>query len=116
MIPGAAPRTVTEAALIAEQIAALCGDWQAARTDASTTASKLTALAIFHHRFLLIHPFLDGNGRTARALLMQQCLDLFGHADMSRMDRGINYHEALFAADNGNLVPLCAIIEAIIAD
>ena len=116
MVPGAAPRTVTEPAMIVEKIAAMCADWETAHTAASTTASKLTALATFHHRFLLIHPFLDGNGRTARALLMQQCLDLFGHVDMSRMDRGVNYGEALLAADSGNLKPLCAIIAAIIGD
>lgn len=116
MMPGAAPRTVTEPALIAEQIAALCADWETARAAASTTASKLAALAAFHQGFLLIHPFLDGNGRTARALLMQQCLDLFGHADMSRMDRGVSYREALLAADSGDLLPLSAIIAAIVAD
>jgi hypothetical protein len=47
---------------------------------------------------------------------MQQCLDLFGHADMSRMDRGISYHEALLAADGGDLAPLCKIIAAIAAE
>jgi fido (protein-threonine AMPylation protein) len=115
-VPGQAPHAVTEPALIAEQVAALCADWEAARAAADTAETKFTAVAAFHQRFLLIHPFLDGNGRTARALLMQQCLDLFGHADMSRMDRSISYHKALLAADAGDLAPLSAIVAAIVAD
>lgn len=116
VVPGEAPRAVTEPALIVEQVAALCAAWEAARGAAETVEARLTALAAFHQRFLAIHPFLDGNGRTARALLMQQCLDLFGHADMSRMDRGIRYHEALLAADAGDLVQLSALIAAIVVD
>jgi Fic family protein len=44
---------------------------------------KLTIndLAIFHCRFEYIHPFLDGNGRLGRFILLKQCLqndiDLF---------------------------------------
>lgn len=115
-VAGEAPRSVTEPALIAEQVAALCAYWEAAAAAADTAEAKLSALAAFHQRLLVIHPFQDGNGRTARAVLMQQCLDLFGHADMSRMDRSISYQKALLAADADDLVPLSAIIAAIVAD
>ena len=43
----------------------------------------------------MIHPFLDGNGRPGGAVFMQQCLDLFGRADMSLLDRGAGYYHAL---------------------
>lgn len=36
--------------------------------------SLLVAIAAIHHRFLWIHPFLDGNGRVAR-LISQQLFD-----------------------------------------
>ena len=116
MIPGGVPRPVTKPDLIAEEIEALCRDWEAQLAKVATPETKLVAQAAFHHRFLLLHPFLDGNGRTARALLMQQCLDLFGHADMSRMDRGVGYREALHAADVGDLTSLSAIIAPIVVD
>jgi len=115
-IPGEAPRPTTEPAMIAVEVEKLCTDWRAAVAAATTTSDKLGALATFHQRFLLIHPFLDGNGRTARALLMQQCLDLFGHADMSRMDRGVAYREALIAADMGDFALLSTLLSRIVAD
>lgn len=30
--------------------------------------SPIIRAGILHHRFVIIHPFIDGNGRTARAL------------------------------------------------
>ena len=68
----------------------------------------------WHARLLVIHPFFDGNGRTARAILMQQCLDLFGRADMSVMEKGARYYAALARADGGDLRDLAAIIRPII--
>lgn len=35
---------------------------------------KIEELALFHGTFETIHPFLDGNGRIGRFLLLQQCL------------------------------------------
>jgi Fic family protein len=37
-------------------------------------AITLTQIAAFHARFEQIHPFLDGNGRTGRIIMFQQCL------------------------------------------
>jgi Fic family protein len=33
-----------------------------------TETSVLIRAALLHHRFVVVHPFIDGNGRTARAL------------------------------------------------
>lgn len=62
--------------------------------------------AWLHHRFSVIHPFTDGNGRVSRCLatlilLRQKWLPLV----ITRTDRP-NYIAALRSADNGDLRPL----------
>lgn len=96
------------------RLASLLQEWRDgyARLVGATTSAKLTALASFHSELLVIHPFFDGNGRVARAILMQQCLDLFGRADMSVMDKGARYYAGLTEADRGNPAPLAAVIAA----
>jgi Fic family protein len=61
--------------------------------------------AFFHHSFVHIHPFLDGNGRTAR-LLMNILLMRNGYpfTIVLKVDRP-KYLRALSEADNGNLTP-----------
>lgn len=66
--------------------------------------------AWLHHRFTLIHPFTDGNGRVARCLatlvlLREHWLPLV----ITRRDR-TSYIAALRSADNGNLRPLVEVI------
>jgi Fic/DOC family len=65
----------------------LCNEWNENYSGLRSSTAKLHAIANFHWNLLLLHPFLDGNGRVARAILMQQCLDLFGRADMTLMKR-----------------------------
>jgi len=84
----------------------LCAEWQKSYPSLPTQARKLAAIAAF--------PFLDGNGRVARAILMQQCLDLFGRADMTLMSKGAEYYAALKAADSADYAPLIALITPII--
>ncbi len=66
--------------------------------------------AEFHHRFVHVHPFMDGNGRTARLLmnfiLMQ---DGYPPAVVLRVDRK-KYYRVLQEADGGNLVPFVDFI------
>lgn len=59
--------------------------------------------AVFHHRFVQIHPFTEGNGRTAR-LLMNAILMRFGYpfiVIVSTQDRS-RYLKTLMEADLGN--------------
>ena len=70
------------------QISALCEAWRNSYGELITEQQKLMAIAEFHSKLLFIHPFLDGNGRTSRAILMQQCLDLFGKADIDSYEQG----------------------------
>lgn len=62
----------------------------------------LLKATIFHHRFVWIHPFFDGNGRTIRLifnlLLMK---DGFPPAIILKTDRK-KYYEALNKANNGD--------------
>ena len=59
--------------------------------------------AVFHHRFVLIHPFTEGNGRTAR-LLMNAILIKNGYPFITivpKRDRS-KYLRVLMEADLGN--------------
>jgi len=66
--------------------------------------------AFFHHKLVYIHPFLDGNGRTAR-LLMNVILMRNGYpfTVFLKVDRP-KYLRALSEADNGNLIPFANFI------
>jgi fido (protein-threonine AMPylation protein) len=71
----------------------------------------IQALAALHHRFLLIHPFLDGNGRVARVLLDQAARELL-HTPVGpalTVDSAA-YFESLRAADRGDTGPLEELI------
>ena len=92
----------------------LCDDWGKSFSENRTEDSRLAAMAKFHVRFLFIHPFMDGNGRVARAILMQQCLDYFGRAQMSLMNRGALYYAALKTADGGDFDHLKKLISPIV--
>ncbi|MDH5382771.1 MAG: Fic family protein [Cyclobacteriaceae bacterium] len=59
--------------------------------------------AEFHYRFILIHPFDDGNGRLAR-ILMNFLLMMMGHPPVIiKTEKKIEYFKALQLADSGNL-------------
>jgi Fic family protein len=65
---------------------------------------ELAALA--HHRLVAIHPFIDGNGRTAR-LVMNLILFKYGYppAVILQVNRK-QYYQALMQADSGKIDPL----------
>ncbi|MBI4237809.1 MAG: Fic family protein [Deltaproteobacteria bacterium] len=66
--------------------------------------------ALLHHRLVHIHPFLDGNGRTAR-LFMNLVLMKSGYplVVILKNDRR-KYYRVLSAADSGHLLPLVQFI------
>jgi fido (protein-threonine AMPylation protein) len=90
--------------------------WRTEIAAATSRDAQLTAISRFFHGLTSVHPFLDGNGRVARSILMQQCIESFGHVDMSRLDRGVDYYSALQAADRQDLEPLKLLIERAVAD
>lgn len=66
--------------------------------------------AIFHHKLVAIHPFFDGNGRTAR-LIMNLILMSKGFplAIILKNDRR-KYYRVLSAADKGKYFPLVLFV------
>jgi Fic family protein len=75
-------------------------DWLRRNPDEYT---PIELAAVFHHRFVWIHPFVEGNGRAAR-LLMNAILMKNGYpfiAIVSTRDRP-KYLKALVEADMGN--------------
>ena len=72
--------------------------------------AKVRAMATFHHRFVSIHPFIDGNGRLARFLLSQQARELLDHARPVLLDDRQSYFDALARADAGRYEALESFI------
>lgn len=66
--------------------------------------------AILHHKLVNIHPFADGNGRTAR-LLMNVILLQTGYplVIILKNDRR-KYYDTLSLADNGNINPFIIFV------
>ena len=76
-------------------------DWEKTNID---EYPPIELVARFHHKFVQIHPFTEGNGRTARLLLNAQFLKN-GYPfliNITNRDRG-RYLSALQEADLGNL-------------
>lgn len=70
-------------------------------------------LAEFHHRFVLIHPFLDGNGRVARLLLDQAARELLNmRVGRELVSNTAAYYESLQSADRGDRNALRELILA----
>lgn len=81
--------------------------WANGEAEGLHTLVKAT---IFHHRFVWIHPFFDGNGRTLRLvynmLLMREG---FPPAIILRNDRK-KYYEALNKANTGDYAKLLLLV------
>lgn len=91
---------------------ALLDDWRKNYSviQAAATQAKVASIARFHHEFLRIHPFVDGNGRLARLLLSQQATELLGIKRRISIDDRRPYFDAIQAANSGDLEPLVAVI------
>ena len=77
-------------------------DWYAEKIEDADVNPILIA-AEFHYKFITIHPFDDGNGRTAR-ILMNFILMKFGYPPVIiKTEDKANYFAALQLADTGNV-------------
>lgn len=70
----------------------------------------LIAITDFHHQFLSIHPFLDGNGRIARFILSQQVAELLGINKQIILEDRTPYFKALTDADSGEISALKIVL------
>lgn len=75
-----------------------------------TEAHPIQIAAMAHYKFVYIHPFYDGNGRTAR-LLMNLILMKFGYPPIiiKKQDR-LDYYEYLEMANQGDIKPFIRFI------
>jgi Fic family protein len=103
------------AAEVAPLLNDLIGRWCAGYSGLSGAdeATRIAEIARFHHGFLSIHPFLDGNGRVARAILQQQAVELLGrNIEAVFSEDPVPYYDALSSADAGDITALTALIAA----
>lgn len=71
-------------------------------TASLPTVHPVQLAADFHHRFVAIHPFQDGNGRVGR-ICMNFILMKAGYPPaIIRKEERLDYYLALEQADNGN--------------
>ena len=68
-----------------------------------TDVNPILLAAVFHHRFISIHPFDDGNGRTGRILMNFILMQLGYPPVIIKTDDKLNYYHALQQADGGNV-------------
>jgi Fic family protein len=77
---------------------------------AQSKRHPLEIAAILHHRFVEIHPFIDGNGRVSR-LLTNLFLIAQGYPPVVlKIEDRSKYYRFLRAADAGNLEPFANFI------
>ncbi|NLI99079.1 Fic family protein [bacterium] len=69
--------------------------------------------AWFHHRFTQIHPFMDGNGRVARALASLIFIKAGWFPLVVTRDDRVQYLDALEVADKGDLKSLVELFVSI---
>ena len=95
---------------IAEQMAEFL-DWY---RHMAGSLHPVVRAAVVHTRLVLIHPFIDGNGRTARLLLNLELLKSGYWPVVLPVTARLRYYEALDAAwDNdqpGDLTPITDLI------
>jgi|GEM_PF-341310 len=97
-----------------EKVPAMMGeftDWLGIVTEPKYNEIDPLVLACTAHAwFVYIHPFVDGNGRTAR-LLMNLILIRNGYPlTIITKDDRLRYYEALEESQGGDLTPLTALV------
>lgn len=94
----------------AREAPALMEAWAAWLTGEGLRYEPVTRATIAHHGLLAIHPFLDGNGRTARLLLNLQLLRAGYPPALLLKEWRLGYLEALARADRGRYGPLLNLV------
>jgi len=77
---------------------------------ANKSIHPLVTAALFHHKFVAIHPFDDGNGRLSRILMNLIVMQNGYPPVIIKMDDRKNYYALLSRADNGDSWPFVEYI------
>lgn len=80
-------------------------NWYSEAKD-NSVVHPLVLAAVFHHEFVAIHPFDDGNGRMARILMNLILLQKNFPVIVVKKDDRNGYYGVLSQADNGLYIPL----------
>ena len=84
----------------------LMADWAEWLNSTALSLHPISRAALAHHRLAAIHPFIDGNGRTARLVMNLLLLrDGFPPTIILSENRG-QYYRVLAQADAGNEPPI----------
>lgn len=94
----------------AREVPALMETWLAWLDGEGRQYEPVTRATIAHHGFLAVHPFLDGNGRTARLLLNLMLLRAGYPPALLLQEWRLGYLEALAQADRGRYNPLLNLL------
>jgi Fic family protein len=94
----------------ARQVESLMAEWVTWLSRAGQAYPSVLRAVIAHHGFLAVHPFVDGNGRTARLLLNLMLMRAHYPPALLLRNWRIGYLQALDAADTGNYNPLANLI------
>lgn len=88
------------------EVPSLMTSWEDWLTDEASSRHPIERAALAHHRLVSIHPFLDGNGRTARLVMNLLLLrDGYPPTIIMRVNRR-QYYTVLAQADAGREKPL----------
>ena len=106
VIIGGAEHKPPDAISVSYQMAKLIKWWQ----DHQKNLDVIELASIIHHKLVYIHPFFDGNGRTAR-LIMNLILMQGGYplVVVLKNDRK-KYYRVLSEADKDNVIPFVRFI------
>jgi Fic family protein len=94
----------------AREVSALMEQWVAWPDGEGRVYDPVVRATIAHHGLLAVHPFLDGNGRTARLLLNLHLLRAGYPPALLLQEWRFGYLEALSQADRGRYNPLLNIL------
>lgn len=77
----------------------------------SRDVTTIEEIVKFHHDFEKIHPFIDGNGRVGRMLMMKQCIENDIVIPLLNSSNDLEYYDALQIADKGDFSKLNNLFE-----
>jgi Fic/DOC family len=106
-----------QARYVENKTKSLLTQWNLAAVDLAKqdVDSVIAAMASFHHKFLEVHPYPDGNGRLARAILDLQVRNFTPVQSSLRLKSYDEYYLSLKAADAGKLGSLKTLIGDIVS-